>query len=126
MFAIAGLGNPGKKYTGTRHNAGFEVIRLLAARAGVGFDWDGRADGAGWQSKDGCQFIKTSLDGTPVVFLLPQLYMNRSGEAVQQFVRFYQIEPQDVVIVCDDMNLPLGRIRWRAGGSPASLPWRGC
>jgi PTH1 family peptidyl-tRNA hydrolase len=56
-------------------------------------------------------------DTGKVLLVTPTTFMNRSGEAVQQFVHFYQIAPQDVVVVCDDMNLPLGRIRWRASGS---------
>ena len=58
-----------------------------------------------------------SRGGVPVRVLKPQTYMNRSGEAVQQIASFYQVSPQDVAVVCDDINLPLGRIRWRASGS---------
>ena len=107
MKLVVGLGNPGTQYAGTRHNAGFDVVAELVSRFP-----SGKA-----QSKFSSVVHEVFAETGKVLLITPTTYMNRSGEAVQQFVRFYQIEPQDVVVVCDDMNLPLGRIRWRAGGS---------
>jgi PTH1 family peptidyl-tRNA hydrolase len=88
MKLVVGLGNPGAQYSGTRHNVGFDVIDELARR---------------WNL------------GQPQMKF--QAEMNRSGEPVQQLARFYQIASEDVAVICDDMNLPLGRLRWRASGS---------
>jgi len=111
MKVVIGLGNPGSQYSGTRHNVGFDVIDELARR---------------WQlAKPQVKFQAELRDGNfgghKVLLVTPQTFMNRSGESVQQVTRFYQM-PTDVlsenlVVVCDDMNLPLGRLRWRASGS---------
>lgn len=104
---VVGLGNPGAQYSGTRHNVGFDVVLELVRR----------------YQTDKSKFNFSSemweiFAGTGKLLLVtPTTYMNRSGEAVQQIIRFYQILPQDVAIICDDINLPMGRIRWRAGGS---------
>lgn len=107
MKVIVGLGNPGAQYQGTRHNVGFDIVDHLARR------W--LADGV--QTKFQAEFAIVHSGGSRVLLVKPLTYMNRSGEAVQQICRFYQVEPESVVVICDDMNLPLGRIRWRAGGS---------
>jgi PTH1 family peptidyl-tRNA hydrolase len=107
MKLVVGLGNPGTQYAGTRHNAGFDVIAELVRRFS-----SGKA-----QAKFSSVVHEVIADTGKVLLVTPTTFMNRSGEAVQQFVHFYQIAPQDVVVVCDDMNLPLGRIRWRASGS---------
>lgn len=107
MKVIVGLGNPGAQYQGTRHNVGFDIVDQLARR------W--LADGV--QTKFQAEFAIVPSGGSKVLLVKPLTYMNRSGEAVQQICRFYQVEPESVVVICDDMNLPLGRIRWRAGGS---------
>jgi len=107
MKIVVGLGNPGSQYFGTRHNVGFDVIAELAQR---------------WQcGKPQLKFQAEIREAFPslgkVLLVTPMTYMNRSGESVQQIARFYQIASEDVVVICDDMNLPLGRLRWRAGGS---------
>lgn len=107
MKIVVGLGNPGKKYTGTRHNVGFAVIEALAEAPGVGrfqdcFD----ADLAEWPT-----------DGEKVLLLKPQTFMNLSGRSVRQAIDFYQLEPNDLLVVCDDMALPLGKLRFRARGT---------
>jgi PTH1 family peptidyl-tRNA hydrolase len=107
MKLVVGLGNPGAQYAGTRHNAGFDVITELVRR----FQPDKS------QAKFSSVIWEVFADAGKVLLVTPTTYMNRSGEAVQQIARFYQILPQDVAIVCDDINLPLGRIRWRASGS---------
>lgn len=111
MKVVIGLGNPGSQYSGTRHNVGFDVIDELSRR---------------WQlAKPQLKFQAELRDGNfgghKVLLVTPQTFMNRSGESVQQIVRFYQMPTEslsdNMVVVCDDMNLPLGRLRWRASGS---------
>ena len=101
---LVGLGNPGRAYSDTRHNVGFMVLDRLAAALGATF----RADKK-WQAD-------TATSGD-VWLLKPQTYMNLSGESVSELVRFYQIEPARVLVVLDDMALPLGRLRIRERGS---------
>jgi PTH1 family peptidyl-tRNA hydrolase len=107
MKLVVGLGNPGQKYAGTRHNIGFDVVSELARR--------GNAD----QSKLKFEAETTDvLIGTAKVLLLaPQTYMNASGRSVQAAVSFYQLELTDVFVICDDINLPTGRNRIRKSGS---------
>lgn len=101
---LVGLGNPGRSYSGTRHNIGFMVLDRLAAAMGATF----RADKK-WQAD-------TATTGG-VWLLKPQTYMNLSGESVGALARFYQIDPARVLVVLDDMALPLGRLRFRERGS---------
>lgn len=104
MNAIVGLGNPGPEYRETRHNVGFAVADLLCER---------RGPGQAWRSQGDVAYLRT-----PEYFIVkPLSFMNRSGVALQQFVQFFKIEPGDVLIVVDDIDLPLGRIRARASGS---------
>ena len=107
MKMIVGLGNPGRKYVGTRHNVGFEVIAKLAEEFGAG-----RA-----RSKFNAE-IADVLVGTEKVWLVsPLTFMNRSGQATASLVDFFGIEPGDLLVVTDDLNLPVGRIRFRRSGS---------
>jgi PTH1 family peptidyl-tRNA hydrolase len=103
---VAGLGNPGAKYRGTRHNVGFDVLDELAVRHGLSFE-AAPADAlqARWRAEDGVLIVK------------PLTFMNLSGEAVAALCRYYRIETADVLIVCDDVNLSLGRLRVRGSGS---------
>ena len=111
---VAGLGNPGRKYDRTRHNLGFRVLDALGRRwradgprkAFGGLVWDARAGGG-----PGDAPVRR------VVLLAPQTYMNRSGRSVAEMVGFYKARVEDVLIVVDDMALPPGQIRARAGGS---------
>ncbi|MCP4784368.1 MAG: aminoacyl-tRNA hydrolase [Fuerstiella sp.] len=107
MKLVIGLGNPGSKYVGTRHNVGFNVVSELARRFGVGQP----------QTKFQGEYQDVLIQSEKILLIAPQTFMNRSGESVWQFVRFYQPEPVDIVVVCDDMNLPTGRLRWRSSGS---------
>ena len=106
MKLVAGLGNPGSRYRGTRHNIGFGVLDELAGRHGLTFEGSS-ADAlqARWRSGDDVLLVK------------PLTYMNLSGEAVGVLCRYFKVDTPDVLIVCDDVNLPLGRLRARAGGS---------
>jgi PTH1 family peptidyl-tRNA hydrolase len=107
MKLVVGLGNPGPKYAGTRHNIGFAVLDYLAAAPGVG----------AWRSRFEAQ-ITQSVEGTEQVLLLkPETFMNLSGRAVRAAVDFYKVEISDVLVVCDDIALPLGKLRARAKGS---------
>jgi len=105
---VVGLGNPGQDYVGTRHNVGFEVVDLVARRHRL--DWPVRLRGAAaetrWRRADG-----------DVLLAKPLTFMNLSGSAVGELMRFFKIDLADVLIVCDDVNLPLGRLRARATGS---------
>jgi PTH1 family peptidyl-tRNA hydrolase len=104
---IVGLGNPGSKYAGTRHNVGFRVIDLLAGRCGVQLGIE----------KFRAWFARASIGDQEVVLLKPTTFVNRSGQAVVAAGRFYRIELADLLVVLDDLALPLGKIRMRASGS---------
>ncbi|MEM1164769.1 MAG: aminoacyl-tRNA hydrolase [Planctomycetota bacterium] len=112
MKLIVGLGNPGSEYEHTRHNAGFMVldrlVRRLDASAGGGI-WRGQFQGL-------CQSGDLS-PGVRVVLLKPTTYMNRSGQSVAEAVRFYKLDPgEDLIVITDDIALPVGSIRARPGG----------
>ena len=108
MKLIAGLGNPGSQYRGTRHNVGFEVVDLLASRHGATFE-AAKVDGV---------IARLRIPGAdPAVLLKPLTFMNLSGEAVQGVAHYFKIEPSDLLIVADDVNLPLGRLRVRKTGT---------
>jgi PTH1 family peptidyl-tRNA hydrolase len=104
---IAGLGNPGKEYAGTRHNAGFEVIDGLARRLAVTVE----------QKKFSSLFGEAIADDTKIILLKPQQYMNLSGQAVATAIGFYKLSAADLMVVADDAALDLGIIRIRPGGS---------
>ena len=107
MKLIVGLGNPGKKYDGTRHNVGFAVIDRLAAGPDVG----------GFQERFEADIAEWRVDGDKILLMKPLTYMNLSGKAVRAVVDFYRLEMRDLLVVCDDMNLPLGKLRFRARGT---------
>ncbi|MCA1685062.1 MAG: aminoacyl-tRNA hydrolase [Planctomycetia bacterium] len=107
MKLVVGLGNPGSKYEGTRHNIGFEVIDRLAA-GGSGAAFGRKFDGL---------VAEASIEFQRVLLLKPLTFMNMSGRSVGQALRFYKLEASDLLVVCDDLNLPLGKLRIRAGGS---------
>ncbi len=106
-FLIVGLGNPDKKYEGTRHNAGFMVVEALAADLGV------RVNRAKYKSLVG----EAVIGGKKVLLMQPQTYMNLSGEAVREAMAFYKLPPERCVVICDDITLPVGTIRLRRKGS---------
>jgi PTH1 family peptidyl-tRNA hydrolase len=107
MKLIVGLGNPGSKYQGTRHNAGFEVLAELARRHG-----DGNI-----KEKYQAHLIEGRLGSEKIVLLSPVTYMNRSGNSVRAAFDFYKPELEDCLIICDDFNLQLGQLRIRGKGS---------
>jgi peptidyl-tRNA hydrolase, PTH1 family len=107
MKLIVGLGNLGRKYDGTRHNVGFEVLHRLAERFG---------DGSAKDKFDG-RLMEGRMGDERVLLLWPHTFMNRSGESVGPAIEFYKLEPADLLVVCDDFNLPLGKLRFRREGS---------
>ena len=106
MFLIVGLGNPGRQYINNRHNVGFICIRNLARANDIRFD------------KKQClaRIGSGAVCGQKVVFARPQTYMNLSGQAVARLVKRYDIAPENIVVIHDDLDLPLGKIRIRSGG----------
>jgi PTH1 family peptidyl-tRNA hydrolase len=107
MKLVVGLGNPGPKYAGTRHNIGFAVLDYLAAAPGVGR----------WRSRFEAQ-VTEAVEGTEQVLLMkPETFMNLSGRAVRAAMDFYKLPLTDLLVVCDDIALPLGKLRARAKGS---------
>ena len=107
MKLIIGLGNPGRGYAHNRHNIGFMCLRHFARAHGIRFDKkQGRArTGTG------------EVAGGKVILARPQTYMNQSGQSVSRLVKKFNINPDDLLIIHDDLDLPLGKIRIRQGGS---------
>jgi PTH1 family peptidyl-tRNA hydrolase len=104
---IVGLGNPGRSYQGTRHNVGFQVLEILAARGG---------NPTRRQRFQG-ETAQASIRGCPVLLLWPLTWMNLSGSSVLAARDFYKIDHADILVLCDDFQLPIGTIRLRASGS---------
>lgn len=104
---VVGLGNPGAKYEKTRHNIGFDCLNLLSKK------WSGPIPMTKYEG----QLSKVTIQGVEVLLLWPMTFMNASGRCVQQVVRFYKIDPSDVLVVCDDLALPIGKLRVRRSGS---------
>jgi PTH1 family peptidyl-tRNA hydrolase len=103
---IVGLGNPGSKYEFTRHNAGFLVVDKLSEVY--------KADS--WSSKFDAQFAKAVIEGEASLLVKPMTFMNLSGRSVAQFVRFYKIPVEDIVVLHDDIDVPFGKVKARQGG----------
>lgn len=108
MRVIIGLGNPGKKYDYSPHNLGFEVVDILAARSGMTFRSASRSSGIA----AGGVYL-----GCEITLLKPTTFMNLSGEAVSLFLRYHPVDISDLLIITDDINLPMGRLRFREKGS---------
>ena len=106
-FLIVGLGNPGRQYLKTRHNVGFRALEALADRLSCPVD-RGKFQGLLGQC---------THEGLKLVLLMPQTYMNLSGNSVAQAARFYKLPPERVIVLCDDISLEPGRLRVRAEGS---------
>lgn len=103
-YIIAGLGNPGDKYTFTRHNAGFLALDYIAQK------YDVKINNVKFKSL--CAINKSGA-----LFMKPQTYMNNSGEAVSEAARFYKIPPENIFVISDDISLPTGKVRIRKSGS---------
>lgn len=115
MIAIAGLGNPGLRYARTRHNAGFETVDLLSAMLRIPVS----------RSRFHALVGEGSYQGVRLVLLKPQTYMNLSGQSIAEAMRWYKIEPQHMLIISDDIDLPPGVIRLRSkGGAGTHNGWK--
>ena len=106
-WLIVGLGNPGRDYEKTRHNAGFRCLDLLAGKLGCKID----------KLKFQGLYCQTTHAGKKLYLLKPQTYMNLSGRSVQQLAAYFHIPPQRIIVLFDDISLPPGRLRIRADGS---------
>lgn len=104
MKLIVGLGNPGTQYKGTRHNIGFEVLDRFAGPVS-------------WKNRGGAETAEAKVGDEKVVLVKPVTFMNRSGEPLQAVISFYKVDLEDVVVVFDEIDIPLGTIRIRKGGS---------
>lgn len=109
MLIIAGLGNPGSRYEGTRHNIGFRIIDALAQRHRVGFK----------AGKGSYYYGKTDIAGESTLLLLPTTFMNLSGDALQHAMSYYDVPPESVLVCYDDIHLPTAQLRLRPSGSAA-------
>ncbi len=107
MKLVVGLGNPGKRYRGTRHNVGFDVLAELARSFGTG----------GVKSKFHAEVLEADIGGQKALLISPLTYMNNSGTSVWEAKNFYKIAEEDLLVVCDDLNLPLAKLRFRTKGS---------
>ena len=107
MKLIVGLGNPGKEYEDTRHNAGFKFIDEYAKSKGLTFN----------QNKFKGLYTTFINNGEKIILLKPQKYMNLSGEVVRDFVKFFKIKTDDILIICDDLDTPLGKMKIKYKGS---------
>jgi PTH1 family peptidyl-tRNA hydrolase len=110
MYLIAGLGNPGLGYKKTRHNAGFQALDVLAERFGI------RVKTKGFSALYG----EGRIGNERVILCKPQTYMNLSGDAVQQLLHYYKLTPESLIVLYDDIDLPIGSMRIRANGSAGS------
>lgn len=106
MKLIIGLGNPGSRYAGSRHNLGFMVIDSLASRWGISVN----------SKKHASLLGQGTFAGKKVMLVKPQTYMNKSGEAVLEIVNYYHDKIDDLIVIHDDLDLNFGRIRFRTGG----------
>lgn len=107
MKLVAGLGNPGKEYEHTRHNMGFDTVDLLAKRLGVSL----------WKDSFKADVATVMVSGEKVLLVKPRTYMNNSGEAVAALAKYYKIDPEEIFIICDDLDLAPGMTRIRKKGS---------
>jgi PTH1 family peptidyl-tRNA hydrolase len=109
MILVAGLGNPGKEYSSSRHNVGFIVVDEIAKRLGISLKKKGFRS----------LYAEVLLEEKKLLLLKPQTYMNLSGVAVSDAIEFFKIPPKDIIVVYDEIDLPLGSIRIKTGGGSA-------
>ena len=106
MKLLVGLGNPGGQYQGNRHNIGFMAIDAIAREYGI----------TQFRTKHAGLLAEGSIGGEKVILLKPQTFMNRSGDSVQQVAKFYKIEPADIIVLYDELDLVAGKVRVKIGG----------
>jgi peptidyl-tRNA hydrolase, PTH1 family len=107
MKVVVGIGNPGREYQRTRHNVGFDVVDLLARSDGIEFD----------KRRFDARLGEGKIAGSDVLLVKPQTFVNNSGLAVRQVLDWWKLPVEDLLVVSDDANLPIGRIRFRREGS---------
>ncbi len=107
MKIIVGLGNPTREYEGTRHNVGFSVIYNISDKYNINVD----------TKKHKALIGKGIIEGEKVILAMPQTYMNLSGESVRELVDYYKCDPEDIIVIYDDISLDVGKLRIRAKGS---------
>ncbi len=107
MKLIVGLGNPGQQYEQTRHNVGFRVVDMLAKN--LGWKWS--------EQRNRAILASGTLGPEKVILVKPITFMNNSGEAVSALVHWYKVQPEDVLVVYDELDLPVGRVRLKSNGS---------
>lgn len=110
MYIIAGLGNPGKEYTGTRHNVGYDTLDCLAEKYNVKLN----------KLKFNSVYGEATINGEKVMLVKPVTYMNRSGIAINEIINFYKIPVENLIVVYDDIDIPVGTLRIRPNGSPGT------
>lgn len=108
MKLIVGLGNPGKEYKNTRHNIGFMVLDRVSKELGFSFTKD---------VKKKCEIAQTMIGGQKVIFIKPTTYMNLSGDSLRVVMDYYDIDVDDILVICDDLDMPTGKVRFRKSGS---------
>jgi PTH1 family peptidyl-tRNA hydrolase len=108
MKLIVGLGNPGKEYTNTRHNVGFNFLDYYLDSKNITDTWSKKFDGL---------YIQTSLNGEKVIFLKPQTFMNLSGNSVRKVMDYFNIEVDDLLVISDDLDLSIGNFKLRPSGT---------
>ena len=107
MYIIAGLGNPGKKYAGTRHNIGFDAVDAIASKNNIKFN----------KSKFKADIGEGIICGEKVILVKPQTFMNLSGESIRPLSDWYKVPCENIIVIYDDISLPLGTLRLRGKGS---------
>ncbi len=103
---VVGLGNPGDEYAETRHNAGFQVVDLLAERWGAGY----------WKQDAGALVAPCTVEGQTVLLAKPQSFMNTSGGPVSKLAREHRVQPEGILVVHDMLDIPAGAVKYKAGG----------
>jgi len=106
MLLLVGLGNPGAGYSENRHNIGFMAVDEIVRRHSF----------SPWRKKFQAEVAEGTVGGVKVLAIKPQTYMNRSGQSVGEAVRFYKVDPENVVVIHDELDLPLGRLKVKKGG----------
>jgi PTH1 family peptidyl-tRNA hydrolase len=108
IYLVVGLGNPGAAYQQTRHNIGFKTVRRFAEKAGFAFHKE---------SHFSAELAQGRMDGKKAILLLPMTYMNSSGQSAKMCADYFKVSSENVLVVCDDIALPFGHLRFREEGS---------
>lgn len=110
MYIIAGLGNPGKEYAGTRHNVGFDAIDYLVEKYKINLN----------KLKFNSVYGELNINGEKVMLVKPVTYMNRSGTAISEIINYFKVPLENLIVIYDDIDIPVGALRIRPHGSPGT------